>query len=842
MKVKKIKMKKTLIRHLAVMAVLILVIGILIHIGHNYFQDESRDIVREEFVDKFKAFYEALIHYLYQTPVMLGIGMVLLFYFLISPILLYKYFNMSKPGIFLDLILNPQAIESIPHSLLVLLVYFAFLKHVDQLRVIMLAAFLLVSIPFIYKMIEDVFLTAQKEGVVENYLVLPISNWKIVRSFWKRSLNKIFVIPVFFLIVMMVYWEFLYSSIGITGDEKSAPGVFYNNYNDGYLVNFPFHHNYLVLFQVGLFAAVIGILLYVVYSMKNHQKTVTPTSAMNKKSRETAGQHPEKDHHVLVSCQNLTITSTSASQSQTNGHHEYENKRTIVQDINLEIKKGENICIMGESGSGKTSLVREIAGIPPKGLQKENGTIHTHGNYIFTVFQDVDLYMDPYQTLFYYVKQAFKKRYRHITPPDKPPGIDHRLLLQYINEVGMLKPLLEDLKHGLGCDAEKLNRTLQQNQQQEIQRIAKLVTKALKTRTKQKLSGGEKQKFYLLIAFIANPDILVADEIFTDVDSGSAEKISTLLFEKDFTVVFISHDIGMIKELMDKQLLHKVFYLHKKTFHRDVWQYHREQTTTDNSMPEWARDMWQAHQNIQSRKIEKVTSPNDSQMVFEISSVTREFDDGRCVNFIRENKPLFIRKGVNYALIGENGSGKTTLFKILTKLFDYKGNIAYWNGIRYQLRKVPRYRCAAQNQLVFQKTGNAVVEDLRIKDYLLSFFKKNQHPHYEQKIKELITSFFKKEKVQQVINSPFRALSVGEQRRILLIRSLLLVNKQGILFIDEAMRGMDVFLKEQLVEYLKKEKLQIFLISHDKHLVDALCEEKIRLTFDKKTGKTFIRD
>jgi ATPase subunit of ABC transporter with duplicated ATPase domains len=52
---------------------------------------------------------------------------------------------------------------------------------------------------------------------------------------------------------------------------------------------------------------------------------------------------------------------------------------------------------------------------------------------------------------------------------------------------------------------------------------------------------------------------------------------------------------------------------------------------------------------------------------------------------------------------------------------------------------------------------------------------------------------------------------------------------------------MDVFLKERLVHYLKKEQLQIFLISHDKDLVNALCHRKIHLDFDSKTGITMIR-
>lgn len=827
------KKHKRFIRCTAVIGLLVLVFGLLAAGGQYYFQDQKDEIARDEFLDKFKNFYDSMLQYLYQPPIVLGICVVLLFYMWISIRLLDKYFNMFKPGRFADIFLNPRALESIPHSLLVLFIYFAFLMHVHSLRFIMLVSFALVSIPFIYKILEDVFITADKEGVVENYLVLPITDWHIVQSFWKPRLNRLFIIPFIFFIILVVYWEFLYSSIGITGDETSAPGVFYNNYNDSYLINFPIPHSYLILFQIGLFASAVGILLYIVHMMRGND--LGGVTELKKKKQSIIKSH---DNNVLVSCRNLTIGSLSGK----TGTQEKQ-ETIIINNINLDIKKGENICIMGESGSGKTTLAREIAGIRTKGLEIKNGVI-THGtNSIFTVFQDVDLYLDPYQTLYYYIELAFKKRNlnNNKNKSHKSPGIDNRLLVQTINEIGLLKPLLGDQDQGV--DSQQINHALENNRHQKINEIAGLLVKGLKTKTKQRLSGGEKQKFFLLIAFIVEPDIIIADEIFTDVDSASVEKIVSLLFKKNLNVVFISHDIGMIKELMDKELLQKVFYLNHKQLHQDVWAYPPGNMGGEEFMPQWAKSMWKAYQNILAEEVKSSRGKiQDSPVVFEFNNVTREFADHRKITFSRENTPLTIRKGINYALLGENGSGKTTLFKILTKVSGYKGKITYWDEKPRELHRVSRYNCTRKNQLVFQKTGNAIVEDIIIKDYLLSFFNKSEHQTYQQKIKDLIAQFFSKEKTGQIMNSSFQTLSVGEQRRILLIRSLLLVSSDGILFVDEAMRGMDVFLKERLIKYLKNEKLQVFLISHDKHLVNALCQEKIRLTYNKKTRKTMIKN
>ena len=838
---KTLKTRKRLLMYLAAVILLAVAGACIIAAGQHYFRQETREIVRDEFLDKFNAFYEALLYYLVQSPVLLGIAVVILFYGWMLVRLFNKFFNMFGSQFFMSITLDPRAIESMPHTLIVLFIYYTLLSAAGQLRFIMLISFIVVSIPFIYKMIEDVFSTAEKEGIVENYLVLPISTGKIVHSFWKRNITRVFIIPCGFFLLLMIYWEFLYSSIGITGDEKSAPGVFYNNYNDNYLMNFPTLHNSLILYQILLFALLMVILLYSFYVLKGNERP----GRFGKPGEPAVDEAAE----LLVSCRGLTVSRTQ------------EDKSIVIHNIHLDIKKGENICIMGESGCGKTTLVREIAGFPSKGLQKESGSITfgKDGLHRFLVFQDVDLYLDPYQSLYYYVKWAFKKRWSQTGEKrtKKNPTLDNYRLLRCIHETGLLKPLLEDIKTTDKIPGPtEIERMLREEDRDSIDKAAKLLVKGLKKKTKQKLSGGEKQKFYLLIAFILQPQLLVADEIFTDIDSQSAGKISNLLFHKDFTLVFISHDIGMVKELMDKGRLRKTYYLKNKTLHPEVWQNPEVDAGKDAAMPQWAQLMWQTHKEIQKETREKIEPLNNPPVIFEIHEIAREFDDGNRISFAHQNQtPLKICKGVNYALEGENGSGKTTLFKILTKLTKYTklskgGLLTKYKGIivypgegpkAKELEKLPRLDCVRQNQLVFQKTGNAIIEDKKIKDYLLSFFDESQQSLYEERIAALIKKFFKEEKAGQIMNSPFRGLSVGEQRRILLIRSLLLLGQGGILFIDEAMRGMDVFLKKALIEYLKEQEIQVFLISHDKHLVDALCRQRLRLEYDKKTGITRIK-
>ena len=141
------------------------------------------------------------------------------------------------------------------------------------------------------------------------------------------------------------------------------------------------------------------------------------------------------------------------------------------------------------------------------------------------------------------------------------------------------------------------------------------------------------------------------------------------------------------------------------------------------------------------------------------------------------------------------------------------------------------------HQLVFQKTGNAMPMDRKIKNLLLGYFPSSDRKRMWIEVKKYCDEFSLSPTLLE--NSNFSQFSVGQQRRIMLIRALLLLDKNGggCLFIDEAMRGMDISLKWKLIQYLNRKPHQVFLISHDKQLRHALCHKELRI---KKNDKETI--
>ena len=135
----------------------------------------------------------------------------------------------------------------------------------------------------------------------------------------------------------------------------------------------------------------------------------------------------------LASAQNLTVTINRTHQD-------------ILHQVSFELQKGKHICIMGESGSGKTTLVNCIADfdLTAHGLRVDSPIqIDREKTNVFSVCQDADYFLDPYKTLYYYIKRAFFLRYRQ-EPRSGKKRMDIPLLLEYVRGFGLLKPLFED--------------------------------------------------------------------------------------------------------------------------------------------------------------------------------------------------------------------------------------------------------------------------------------------------------------------------------------------------------------------------------------------------------------
>lgn len=205
----------------------------------------------------------------------------------------------------------------------------------------------------------------------------------------------------------------------------------------------------------------------------------------------------------------------------------YVHNRSInaVDNIFIELKKGESLGIAGESGCGKSTLVSAVMrNLTPPG-KITGGSIFLDGEEI-TKLSDKD----------------FDSRIRW-----KKISLIFQGALNSLDPVYTIKTQIKDIfeTHGQSYDKEKVI-TLLENVGLE---------KSVLRKYPHELSGGMKQRIVIAIALLLEPDIIIADEPTTALDvliQAQIIKLLKKLKEKGISIILISHDLALISELVDK--------------------------------------------------------------------------------------------------------------------------------------------------------------------------------------------------------------------------------------------------------------------------------------------------
>ena len=183
-----------------------------------------------------------------------------------------------------------------------------------------------------------------------------------------------------------------------------------------------------------------------------------------------------------------------------------------LKDINFDIKEGEVVRLIGESGSGKTSISKIIVG-----LLKAEGQVQINGK-VQMIFQS------PYSSLNpkYKIRDIIAEGVIYQKILKKKENLDE-YLLSILNEVGLDKEVLNKYPH--------------------------------------ELSGGMRQRVGIARAVAVKPNLIIADEILTALDALTQIQILELFQKlkenKKISYLFISHDINVVKKISDRLLIIK---------------------------------------------------------------------------------------------------------------------------------------------------------------------------------------------------------------------------------------------------------------------------------------------
>jgi energy-coupling factor transport system ATP-binding protein len=496
-----------------------------------------------------------------------------------------------------------------------------------------------------------------------------------------------------------------------------------------------------------------------------------------------------------------------------------ETASSALDKINLTIKEGEFVLLLGGSGSGKSSLVRAIAGLIPEFYGgKFRGKIRING---------VDLKNIARKTLIQKVGMVFQDP-------------ESQLIMTNVEQ-----------ELAFGLENLGLDNTLMRRRIMEVSSALSL--NSILENNIPELSGGLKQKVALASVLAMQPDILILDEPTSQLDPVAGEEILTIIRrlneENGITVVLIEQRLERCFHLADRFLvMDKGSIIYNTTDSQEIARW-----TVDNNksfipplaklftiagfnkiplnVKEGRRIIKEAVNEVQvsqiiSRKDEKTSEspiPDEKDHLHplvEVEKMWYVYENGKEA---LKNIDLKIYPGDFIVLLGENAAGKTTLLKNITGLLKpTRGKVKILgqdikNKAVEDLVPIVGYLAQNPNDYLFLP---AVREEIM-------FTLNNLGLEDNGKVEELLDRLNLTRHADQ---NP-RDLSSGERQRVAL--ASILAADPRLILLDEPTRGLDYELKGKLGEILldlQKNGKALLVVTHDVEFAAEYAQEIVLLS------------
>lgn len=510
----------------------------------------------------------------------------------------------------------------------------------------------------------------------------------------------------------------------------------------------------------------------------------------------------------------------------------------IFNDVNVEIKTGERIGIVGRNGAGKSTLMKIIAGV--EGY--DDGHISKIKN-LKLGYLTQQMTLNTTST----VIQEMSKPFEHIKKLGQQMNNETDWLAQHADDFDS-----DDYKEHLE-KYESLSNQFEQLEGYQYESKIKTVLHGLNfeeadfDRPINDFSGGQKTRLSLAQMLLSEPDLLLLDEPTNHLDMETTEWLESYLNYFKGAIVIISHDRyfldKIVNQIYDVALGDVQHYQgnyaqfieqRDKYYAKRMQEYEKQQaeikkleTFVDKNI---ARASTSGMAKSRRKTLEKMQTIDKPLIDARSANITFDFDrnTGNDVFHIKQleigyeepiTEPisLEVTKGDHIAIIGPNGIGKSTLIKtIAEKQHALAGDITTGANL-----KVGYYD---QKQAEFKSTKT-------ILDYVWDQYSTMN----EKDIRAVLGRFlFVQEDVKKIIND----LSGGEKARLQL--ALLMLERNNVLILDEPTNHLDIDSKEMLEQALQDFDGTIIFVSHDRYFINQLANKIFDL--DRSGGSLYIGD
>lgn len=475
-----------------------------------------------------------------------------------------------------------------------------------------------------------------------------------------------------------------------------------------------------------------------------------------------------------------------------------EGRFDAVKGISFEVFPGEVLCLVGESGSGKTLTGMSIPRLVPQPPgQVEAKTLN---------FDGIDLLSAG-------IDKLCNLRGKRIACIFQEP----MTALSPLHRVG--DQLIEALRVHQNVSIREARGTA-------LNWLEKVGISNASRRMNDypfQFSGGMRQRVMIAMAMIMKPNLIIADEPTTALDVTTQEKIFQLMLElkdENTSLLFITHDMGVVWELADRVLVMKCGKIIESGDSDRMFLSAKE---------DYTRSLLEAVPHI-----DIATRPEfrGKTLLLEVNNLStwfpvREGILSRIQGWIKAVNGISLRiyEGQTLALVGESGSGKSTLGRTLLGLEKSRGGDIRFRGASVMSRK-SRKKLYGEVQVVFQDPFSSMNPRQSIVDLVTEPLAELKPMTAQERDAAAV------DLLQEVGISPdsrFRfphEFSGGQRQRICIARSLSV--RPSLIICDEAVSGLDVTLQAQIIELLMdlqaRHGIAYLFISHDLSLVKRMAD------------------
>lgn len=542
---------------------------------------------------------------------------------------------------------------------------------------------------------------------------------------------------------------------------------------------------------------------------------------MNIQSIHSAGHHDmtqatQTEMPIVVNVRNL----------QVQAKNEADEVITLVSDINFEVKKGEVLALIGESGSGKTTIALALMGYARHGCRISGGEIELAGTDV-TRLSTSQLCQFRGSTVAYIAQSAAASFNPAMTLMDQvvEPVLIHKTMKR--------------------ADAEKKAVDL-------FRELALPSPETIGSRYPHQVSGGQLQRVMAAMALIGDPEVVILDEPTTALDvTTQLEVLKTfrrVVKQRGTTAIYVSHDLAVVAQMADKILV---------LLKGNIAEYGTTEALLQRPQSPYTRSLLDAAQH-KPRSSPWQPEQEPVKCLLEVRDLAAGYgpldDNGKPKISILEEINFKLFPGQAIGIIGESGSGKTTLARAIAGMIAPSNGYILFNETYLKgdmnVRSLDELR---RIQFVFQMADTALNPSQTIATILkrpLVFFHGLRGKALDARLKQLLDLV---RLPHTVLYRKPSGLSGGQKQRVNLARAL--AAEPDLILCDEVTSALDSVVAAavlDLISELRRELNVSFLfISHDLHAVRSVCDDVIvvnngrmvtqvsRADYDKPTSSLY---